>query len=92
MNYQRYNNHKQKGYLHSPALMQPNDGYKPEQMQSSAKRIVLIKNNMIMKKSLKDLSKQKERIEKYKTTDSNISKKKLFCKLLQKAHQKPTDP
>ena len=37
-----------------------------------------------MKKSLKDLSKQKERIEKYKTTDSNISKKKLFCKLLQK--------
>ena len=34
-----------------------------------------------MKKSLKDLSKQKERIEKYKTTDSNISKKKLFCKL-----------
>lgn len=37
-----------------------------------------------MKKSLKDLSKQKERIEKYETTDSNISKKKLFCKLLQK--------
>ncbi len=37
-----------------------------------------------MKKSLKDLSKQKERIEKYKTTDSNISKKKQFCKLFQK--------
>ena len=39
---------------------------------------------MVMKKSLKDLSKQKERIEKYKTTKSNISKKKLFCKLFQK--------
>ena len=37
-----------------------------------------------MKKSLKELSEQKERIEEYKTTDSNISKKKLFCKLFQK--------
>ena len=34
-----------------------------------------------MKKSLKDLSLQKERIENYKTTKSNISKKKLFGKL-----------
>lgn len=34
-----------------------------------------------MKKSLKDLYLQKERIESYKTTESNISKKKLFCKL-----------
>lgn len=37
-----------------------------------------------MKKSLRDLSKQKERIEKYKTTKSNISKKKLFGKLFQR--------
>ena len=35
-----------------------------------------------MKKSLKDLSDQKGRIENYKTTKSNISKKKLFGKLL----------
>lgn len=34
-----------------------------------------------MKKSLKDLSNQKGRIENYKTTKSNISKKKLFGKL-----------
>ena len=34
-----------------------------------------------MKKSLKDLSLQKERIESFKTTESNISKKKLFGKL-----------
>lgn len=34
-----------------------------------------------MKKSLKDLSLQKERIENYKTTKSNNSKKKLFGKL-----------
>ena len=80
MNYQRYNNHKQKGYLHSPALMQPKDGYKPVKMQSSVNDC-LIKNNMVMKKSLKDLSKQKERIEIWETTESNISKKKLFGRL-----------
>ena len=34
-----------------------------------------------MKKSLKDLSDQKVRIENYKTTKSNISKKKLFGRL-----------